>query len=127
MTKSTFVAPHTPAEKKVAAMWSDLLGFEQIGIHDNFFELGGHSLLAMQVLSGIRETFQVELPLRLLFTSKTSKFTVAGLAEAILKEQIRQADPQEIATMFRELEELSDDEVKALLDVEADLVQNRGS
>ncbi len=100
---------------------------DQVGIHDNFLELGGNSLLATQAISRLRETFQVELPLRLLFTSKTSKFTVAGLAEAILKEQIRQADPQEIATMFRELEELSDDEVKALLDVETDLVPNRGS
>ena len=83
--------------------------------------------MAMQVLSRIRETFQVELPLRLLFTSKTSKFTVAELAKAVLKEQIRQADSQEIATMFRELEELSDDEVKALLDVETDLVVDRAS
>ena len=111
----------------MADLWSELLGFKQIDINDNFFELGGHSLLAMQVLSRIRETFQVELPLRLLFTSGTSEFTVAKLAETVLKEQIGQADPKEIATMLKEVEGLSDDEVKALLDVETDLVQNRGS
>jgi hypothetical protein len=44
-----FVAPSSPVEKEIARVWSELLGFEQIGINDDFFDLGGHSLLAMQV------------------------------------------------------------------------------
>ena len=111
-TKSTLVPPRTPVEKIVAELWSELLGFEQVGINDNFFELGGHSLLAMQVLSRMRETFQVELPLTLLFNSE---FTVAELAKAVLIEQIRQADPQEIATMLNNLEQLSEENAQALL------------
>jgi len=74
---AAFVAPRTDAELKLAALWSEILKIESIGIHDNFFDLGGHSLLATQVMSRIRETFNVNLPLQYFF----EKPTVAGLAE----------------------------------------------
>ena len=50
-----YVAPRTPMEQQVAAIWCHLLGLERVGIYDNFFELGGHSLLAMQLLSRVRD------------------------------------------------------------------------
>ncbi|MFQ5794231.1 MAG: amino acid adenylation domain-containing protein, partial [Candidatus Bipolaricaulia bacterium] len=75
----TFNAPRTSIEERVAGIWTELLGVEQVGVYDNFFELGGHSLLATQVISRVRDTFQVELPLRRLFELPT----VAGLAESI--------------------------------------------
>ncbi|WP_460203568.1 amino acid adenylation domain-containing protein [Scytonema sp. NUACC21] len=74
-----FVKPRTPIEEMLAVTWADILGVQNIGIHDNFFELGGHSLLATQVVSRLRDTFCVELPLRVLFEAPT----VAGLAEHI--------------------------------------------
>src|SRR6185436_8314637 len=74
-----YVAPRTPVEELLAGVWSNVLGRTPIGVHDNFFESGGHSLLATQVISRIRETFQVELSVRSLFESPT----VAGLAEQI--------------------------------------------
>ncbi len=49
--KSAFVAPRTPAELALQAIWADVLGIEQIGIHDNFFELGGDSLMSIRVVS----------------------------------------------------------------------------
>ncbi|PYS94472.1 MAG: hypothetical protein DMF50_12430, partial [Acidobacteria bacterium] len=75
----TFVAPRTPDEKKLARLWGVVLRIERPGLHDNFFEAGGHSLLATQLISRLRETFRVELPLRALFESPT----IAGLARAI--------------------------------------------
>ncbi len=74
-----YVAPRNDLEQTVAEMWQTVLGIEQVGVHDNFFELGGHSLLATQLISRLRDTYRVELPLRDLF----EKPTVASLAESI--------------------------------------------
>jgi acyl carrier protein len=80
-----FVAPRTPVEELLAGIWASVLGIEAVGMHDNFFALGGHSLLAVQVLSRLRKTFQVEVPLRALFDAPT----VADLARCV--EMARQA------------------------------------
>lgn len=66
-----FVAPRDLIEEMLTDIWSDVLGVERVGIHDDFFVLGGHSLLATQVISRIRTTFEVALPLRTLFEVPT--------------------------------------------------------
>ncbi len=81
-----YVAPRTPQEKIVAAIWEQVLQVERVGIHDNYFELGGHSLLATQIVSRIREAARVELPIRTLFDMPT----VAQLAEKITLLQDRE-------------------------------------
>jgi acyl carrier protein len=120
---TVFVAPRSPMEEKLAGLWSELLDIDQIGVNDNFFDLGGHSLLAMQLLRRIRETFQVELSLRSLFTDQ---FTVSDLTKSVLERQIQGADQQNVATLLKKIGELSDDEIRALLAVETDRTRDQG-
>jgi len=77
--KESFVAPRNQTEKTLVAIFGEILGAKEIGIHDNFFELGGDSLRATQVITRLREAFQVELPLRRLFDNPT----VATLGDRI--------------------------------------------
>ncbi|MEH1781198.1 MAG: amino acid adenylation domain-containing protein [Nostoc sp.] len=77
--EDNFVAPTTATEKTLAAIWAEVLGMQQIGINDNFFTLGGHSLIATQIISRIREAFEIEVPLRHLFEAPT----IASLTEVI--------------------------------------------
>ncbi len=74
-----FVPPRNRAEESLLNIWREILGNPEIGIHDNFFELGGHSLLGIQLISRLRASFQVELPLRVLFDAPT----VASLAQCL--------------------------------------------
>jgi amino acid adenylation domain-containing protein/thioester reductase-like protein len=52
-----YVAPQTPIERELAAIWSRLLCVDEVGVADNFFDLGGHSLLALKTLFRINERF----------------------------------------------------------------------
>ncbi|MDT5268370.1 MAG: hypothetical protein QOH49_556 [Acidobacteriota bacterium] len=95
-----FVAPSTPTEEALAHLWSKVLGLDRVGIHDDFFELGGHSLSATQLVSQVRKSFDVELPLRSLFEHPT----VARLALVFEDALVRQ------------MNELSDEEAERLLE-----------
>ena len=66
-----YVAPRTPVEAVLAAIWAELLGCERVGVHDDFFELGGHSLLVTRVISRIRAAFGVGLAVRAAFEART--------------------------------------------------------
>ena len=77
--EKSYVAPRNAVEEIVAGIWSQVLRVERVGVEDDFFELGGHSLLATQVVSRIRQAFQVEVPLQRVFESPT----VAGLSARI--------------------------------------------
>lgn len=73
------LAPRTPTEELLENIWSEILELERIGIQENFFEIGGHSLLATQIISRLRDVFQLEVPLRALFEAPT----IGELAEWI--------------------------------------------
>jgi amino acid adenylation domain-containing protein len=107
-----FVAPRNDIEKGVAAIWSEVLGIEKIGVYDSFFELGGHSLIATQLISRIRVMFDVELPLRKLFESPTVEDLALAVAAA------RGPISVEVDDLLAELEGLTEDQVRELLGAE---------
>ncbi|HEY0738138.1 MAG TPA: amino acid adenylation domain-containing protein [Herpetosiphonaceae bacterium] len=80
---NAYVAPETPLQSSLSAVWSELLGIEPIGTHDNFFAMGGHSLIATQIVTAIRDQYHVDLPLRALFEAPT----VAELAALVEQAQ----------------------------------------
>jgi FkbH-like protein len=113
----TFSAPpRTPLERELAELWAGLLNVPAVGVHDNFFEMGGHSLLAVQLLSRVRQVYGVELSLEVVYSGA---FTVAELAKAVELKEIEQAGG-DYRGLMQELEELSDEEVRALLAEERD-------
>ncbi|MEG4456885.1 amino acid adenylation domain-containing protein [Microcoleus sp. N9_A1] len=79
--EATFVAPGNSIEEKLAVIWTELLGLEQIGINDNFFHLGGHSLIVTQMLSRVGEVFRVELSFDQIFAYPTIESLAQLIAE----------------------------------------------
>jgi amino acid adenylation domain-containing protein len=76
---ATFVGPRTRIEKKLAAIWTNLMKIEKISVHDDVFELGAHSLTAVRAVTQIREAFGVELPFATLFEAPT----IASMAKIL--------------------------------------------
>jgi acyl carrier protein len=111
----SFEEPLTFIEKSMCRIWEEILAIDRVDLHDNFFDLGGQSLLGTVVLSRVQSTFQVELPLLSIFESPT----IAELAQLIEQHLINQLDPKELPETLRELNGLSDEEVKELLALES--------
>ena len=107
-----YVAPRNALEVEVAALWGELLGTESISVEASFFALGGDSLIAVQLLSRVRNEFQVELTMR---DALDEDVTVASLALAIERAQIEQASEDDIDDILAELEGLSEEEIQLLL------------
>ncbi|MFP2932073.1 amino acid adenylation domain-containing protein, partial [Pyxidicoccus sp. 3LG] len=81
-------------QQRVAAIFRELLNLERVGLHDDFFALGGHSLLATRIVSRVRATFGVELPLRTVFAAPT----VARLTEQVeAKFLARSTEPEPLS------------------------------
>ncbi|MGA5039809.1 amino acid adenylation domain-containing protein [Streptomyces capoamus] len=73
------VAPRTPLEQAVAALWCELLDLDEVGVHDDFFALGGNSLLVTRLAFRLRQVLSAEVPLAQVFAAGT----VARLAEVL--------------------------------------------
>ncbi|MCA1704831.1 MAG: AMP-binding protein, partial [Actinobacteria bacterium] len=77
--RADYIPPRTDTERKLAQIWSEVLGVTLVGVKDNFFELGGDSLLSFRALSRIRATFGANLSARAVFDAPT----VARLADLL--------------------------------------------
>jgi acyl carrier protein len=89
VVSNSYEAPRNDMEKKLAAIWLNLLRVESIGVYDRFFEVGGHSLLAMRVIAAIRKEFGKEVTIREFFDNPT----IALLAERLLADKGNSARP----------------------------------
>jgi acyl transferase domain-containing protein len=90
---TSYVEPQSPAEQAIAAVWTEALGLEEVGVHDNFFELGGNSLIGMEIIAEVRKALELDyLPPHILYQAPT----VAALADAATAEQ-QNGEPAEQA------------------------------
>jgi amino acid adenylation domain-containing protein len=110
-SERAYVAPRTPLEEALAALWAEVLKVERVGVGDNFFALGGHSLAAMQIMARVRKTFQVELPLRVVFQAST----VEKLARGIIEHEAEPGQSEKIAAILKKLRGMSAEEKRARL------------
>lgn len=76
------VPPRTGTERRLVALWQELLGSDDVGVTSDFFELGGHSMAAVQMLAAAGEIFGVRVRLRDFYRDRN----VASLA-AIIEEK----------------------------------------
>jgi acyl carrier protein len=67
----TYVAPRTPTEQKLAQIWRNALGMDQVGIADRFEDLGVDSLLAASIFAELEKTFNIALPVASLLEAPT--------------------------------------------------------
>lgn len=77
--KEVYVAPRDEIEKKLALIWSNLLGVQQVGIYDDFFALGGYSLLTIQLARHIHAQFGRRISLTTIFRERT----IAAIAQML--------------------------------------------
>ncbi len=107
----SYSEPRDDLEQVVVNVWADVLAAEVVGINDNYFEIGGDSMLAAALVSHLREALEVQIPLGYLFEAPT----VAGLSEKIRCHVDDKETLMENATLYLQLQSMSDDEVDAML------------
>jgi len=104
--------PRNDIEYVVAGIWQELLGIADLGIYDNFFQLGGDSLLGTELVSRLRQVFQVDLPLKTFFHAST----VADVSQALLGCETQPGQLEQIAQVWRQIEGMDAEDVWASLE-----------
>lgn len=102
-------------EEKLARIWAEILQKPILNSDANFFDLGGHSLLAVLLLMRVKEEFGVELAVDDVYSGS---LTLGSLAAVIDARRLGAADPEEYEALLAEIANLSDEEVRALLERE---------
>ena len=98
---------YTPIEETLIEIWQEVLQIRQLETGDNFFNLGGNSLIAVSLISKIRTTFNIDLPLLSLFRAPTIRAMAAQIEELL----INQSTPHELELALKELEQSPDKNV----------------
>ena len=100
-------APQTTLQQVLSKVWAESLGIEKVGIEDDFFELGGASVVATQIVSRLRQMFQMDLPAILLFDTPT----IEKLAGYMIEHEAQPGLTEKTATVLKRIEGMSEEEV----------------
>ena len=100
-------APKTTLQEVLSKVWAESLGIEKVGIEDDFFELGGASVVATQIVSRLRQMFQMDLPAILLFDTPT----IEKLAHYMIEHEAQSGLTEKTATLLKRIEGMTEEEV----------------
>ncbi|WP_433385387.1 amino acid adenylation domain-containing protein [Micromonospora sp. KLBMP9576] len=100
---NAFVAPRTVVEERLCAIWSDLLGVP-VGVRHNFFAMGGHSVLAGRLVAVLREEFDLDLSLRIVFAHPTVE-AMAGAVEDLIRAEVDALSDADLTEDLRQTKE----------------------
>jgi len=103
---SAYTAPRTDMEKTVAGILERLLGLEHVDVEENFFSLGGHSLLGAQLVARLRDTFGIEMPLRVIFEAP-SVAELSSEIDRLLVAKVEAMSEKEVQRLLNSMPETS--------------------
>ncbi len=112
MISGGYTAPESYIQEELCNIWSAFFNLDRIGIDDDFIDLGGHSLVATQILVRIQQTLDVKVSLKDMLTKGK---TIRALAELVEESLLADTDEQELEQLMREMEQMSEDELAALM------------
>ncbi|NOK62227.1 MAG: hypothetical protein GFH27_549327n57 [Chloroflexi bacterium AL-W] len=107
-----YIAPRTPLEAIIAAIWNDVLTIGPVGVLDNFFNLGGNSLQATQIVARLHQVFRLPLTVRHLLTYPT----IDLLAKHMLANETQRERIEKIACAVQRLKTMSPSEKQQVLE-----------
>jgi hypothetical protein len=114
--EADFAAPQSALQRVVTGVWLEVLAFDRVGIRDSFFELGGHSLLAVLIQTRLNQILPFQLALADIFQFSSveqlsERITALGTENGV--------DAEEVCSILESIDELSDEEVAALMEEDA--------
>lgn len=99
----SYVEPQNDLQAVIASVWEFYLGVDKVGIHETFLDLGGNSILATRIVTALRDTLQIDFPLRVLLENPTV-LTLSEVMEESAQEW--ESDIHKIAQVVREIQQM---------------------
>lgn len=78
-----YIAPQSPLEETVHAMWQRVLELDSVSMDAEFFDIGGNSLMAMMMVTDVKSEFGIEIEVMDVFNTKSP----SGMAQLISEKQ----------------------------------------
>ncbi len=100
---AAYSEPQNDLQAVIASVWEFYLGVDKVGIHETFLDLGGNSIMATRIVTALRDTLQIDFPLRVLLENPT----VLSLSQVIQEAaQEWETDIHAIARVVREIQQM---------------------